>query len=72
MISRAEPIQQKHGFWKDGRMFVRVPPSEARAFGSQFPRAVVVIKAYGEFTVFELRNPAEQTAALVSIEFQNQ
>ena len=69
MITRQPAITERHGFWRDNRMFVRVPPEEARAFQLQFPASRVVIKAYGEFTVFEVLSAGEQTAALVSLEF---
>ena len=69
MITRQPAITERHGFWRDNRMFVRVPPEDAREFQLQFPASRVVIKAYGEFTVFEVLSAGEQTAALVSLEF---
>ena len=69
MITRYPARTDRHGFWRDTRMFVRVPPADAREFQLQFPGSRVVIKAYGEFTVFEVLSAGEQTAALVSLDF---
>lgn len=69
MISRRPPVEGRFGYWKAGRMFVRVPPQEQKAFQGEFPRSTVAVKAYGEFVVFEIRDPSEQTAALVTLEF---
>ena len=69
MIARPTSITERQGFWRDNRMFVRVPPQEQKAFQGEFPRSIVAVKAYGEFVVFEIRDPSEQTAALVTLEF---